>query len=246
MIRVLVVATHVAVLSFVYLAVAVLEAGFTAQGLPAEPTRLSIALFVMRSLVLDGAALLGIVKVLVLGSLVTAAAALLAVTPALRFLRWVGAGASLAALGYVLYTFPNIAAMGRVPWPLFALAGLFLASAVLLAILPARQDAAAAQGCAVLVLWIFGVGGAAILIYGMVANPLTMQQMGVVAGCVLAYAGVYYCLARSLGGKSKKASPERMLLLLVVLAATGAGLVYAISLALPLAAGLAVYATATV
>ena len=246
MIRVLVVGAHVAVLSFVYLAVAVLEAGFTPQGIPANPSRVSIAIFVMRSLNLDGAALLGIIKVLILGSLVTASSALLAATPTLRPLRWVGVGSSLAALGYVLYTFPNIAAMGRVPWPLFALAGLFLASALLLAVLPARQDAGATQAWAALFLWVFGGGGVALLAYGMVSNPLTTQQFAVASGCTLAHAGVYYCLVRCLGGKNKKVSSERMLLLLIPLAVAGVGLVYAMPLALAVAAGLVVYATATI
>ena len=244
MVRVLIVGVNVAILAFVYLAVAILEAGFTAQGMPATPSRMTVAVFVLRALTLDGATLLGIVKVLVAASVIISFSALFAVTPQLRFLRWIGTGASLVALGYLVHAFPSLASADRLPWPLIVLAGLFLGCGLLLAMLPTRQDPASAQGWAALFLWAFGLGGVVLLGYGIVSRPLAMSQLAVAAGCILAYAGVYYCLLHALAGKNKKASPEQMFLLLIPLVFAGVALVYVMPLALPVVAGLAVYATA--
>lgn len=218
---------------------------FTEYGILIAPGRVKAGIAIMRLMPLQGATFINMLPDLFWVPLTTAIISLPQGVGLLRHLRWIGFAVNLAALGYLYHTFPSLGAPQNMPAPLVVTAFLFLASTVLLAIMPARPAASSKSSSfavfLTLLLWLASTG---LVVYGAGINNLPLPALGGVAGCLVVMTIAFYCLIKAIQSPSSKSGNGLGAIgYLLVPLLIGLGLFFggAIPLALPVGAGILLF-----
>lgn len=178
---------------------------FTEYGILTAPGRVNAGGVILRMLPVHGSVFVNMLPELAWVPLTTALISLPQGIGLLRHLRWIGFVINLAALGYLYHTFPGLGAPQNMPMPLVATAVLFLASTILLAIMPSRPAASTRSASfAVFLTVLLWLASAGLLIYGASLHNLTFTALGGVAGCVAAMTLAFYCLVKAIRSPSSK------------------------------------------
>lgn len=218
---------------------------FTEYGILTAPGRVNAGVVLLRLMPIQGPVFVNMLPELFWVPLITALISLPQGIGLFRHLRWIGFAINLAALGYLYHTFPGLGAPQNMPMPLVVTAVLFLASTILLAIMPSRPGASTRPTPFAVflstLLWLASVG---LLIYGASIHNLTFTAFGGVAGCVAAMTLAFYFLAKAIRSPSAKSGSGfgavgyLLVPLLIGLALFFGG---AIPLALPIGAGVLLF-----
>lgn len=218
---------------------------FTEYGVLTAPGRVNAGIVILRLMPVEGATFINMLPDFFWVPLTTALISLPQGVGLLRHLRWIGFAVNLAALGYLYHTFPGLGAPQNMPVPLVVTGGLFLASTILLAIMPARPALSARSSTfavfLTLLLWLASVG---LLIYGAGINALSLTALGGVAASVAVMTLAFYCLVKAIQSPSTKSgSGIGAIGYLLVPLLIGLGLFFggALPLALPVGAGVLLF-----
>lgn len=246
MARYLLVFLQGAALALGALLVSVLAASpFTEYGVLVAPGRVKAGIAILRLMPVQGAAFINMLPDLFWVPLTTALISLPQGVGLLRHLRWIGFAVNLAALGYLYHTFPGLGAPQNMPLPLVVTACLFLASTILLAIMPSRPAASVkSSSFAVFLTLLIWLASAGLLIYGAAINNLPITALGGVAACLAVMTIAFYCLVKAIQSPSSKSgSGVGAIGYLLVPLLIGLALFFggAIPLALPVGAGVLLF-----
>ena len=234
MARIFLVGVNGGVLALGYLALAVLAQAYTADGFVTQPSRISAAIAIVKLMPLDATTLLPMLQNLLWAPLATALIALVAAIPSLRSLRWLACAANAAALGYLLPAFPILSTLQNTSSTILAASGVFLSGILFSPLISARPASGAARKLVLFFLAAFCLAASGIVVHGAIANDLAPRGLASSAGCALGYVVSFFCLAKAVEMPKRTAA-----LLLPPIAFAGAAFVFALPLAPPIVAGIA-------
>lgn len=218
---------------------------FTEHGLLTAPSRADVWIAVLRLMPLEGVRVMEALPNLAWIPAITALLALPQGIGLLRHFRWLCFVVNIAALLYVYSLFPSLGTPGKLPPPLTAAAGLFLASAALALFLPGKKPPPSGDAALpAFMLFLLWAGSLGVLFYGAAQANLARGAFTGVAACALALAAAFYCLAKAMGtaaGKGGNAAAGAGFLLVPLLLGAGFFFVGAVPLVLPVAAGVILF-----